>query len=60
MVIYLIYSMSRWISTCSELWHNIGIRPIAVLLLKGRFGAHCRRVHNFTLLSDDPSRQSLF
>ncbi|MBA0833996.1 hypothetical protein Goarm_006397 [Gossypium armourianum] len=32
MVIYLIYSMSRWISTCSELWHNIGIRPIAVLL----------------------------
>ncbi|MBA0772135.1 hypothetical protein Gotri_007565 [Gossypium trilobum] len=34
MVIYLIYSMSRWISTCSELWHNIRIRPIAVLLLE--------------------------
>ncbi|MBA0754333.1 hypothetical protein Gogos_020162 [Gossypium gossypioides] len=33
MVICLIYLMSKWISTCSELLPNIGIPPIAVLLL---------------------------
>ncbi|MBA0731470.1 hypothetical protein Golax_025509 [Gossypium laxum] len=35
MVICLIYSMSKWISTYSELWPNIGISPI-VALLSGR------------------------
>ncbi|MBA0743620.1 hypothetical protein Gogos_006285 [Gossypium gossypioides] len=34
MVIYLIYSMSKWISTYSELWPSIRIPPIAVLLLR--------------------------
>ncbi|MFQ6667762.1 hypothetical protein Gotur_033671 [Gossypium turneri] len=33
MVIYLIYSMSKWISTCSELLPSIGISPITALLL---------------------------
>ncbi|MBA0834290.1 hypothetical protein Goarm_006659 [Gossypium armourianum] len=33
MVICLIYSMSKWISTYSELLPNIGISPIAGLLL---------------------------
>ncbi|MBA0577061.1 hypothetical protein Golob_024122 [Gossypium lobatum] len=33
MVICLIYSMSKWISTYSELWHSIGIPPIATSLL---------------------------
>ncbi|MBA0648477.1 hypothetical protein Goklo_016188 [Gossypium klotzschianum] len=33
MVIFLIYSMSKWISTCSELWPNIGIPSITALLL---------------------------
>ncbi|MBA0813046.1 hypothetical protein Gohar_026933, partial [Gossypium harknessii] len=32
MVIYLIYSMSKWISTYSELLPSIGILPIAALL----------------------------
>ncbi|MBA0738499.1 hypothetical protein Gogos_011840 [Gossypium gossypioides] len=32
MVICLIYSMSKWISTCSELWPNIGIALVAALL----------------------------
>ncbi|MBA0632947.1 hypothetical protein Godav_001609 [Gossypium davidsonii] len=32
MVIYLIYSMSKWISTYSELLPSIGISPIAALL----------------------------
>ncbi|MBA0701038.1 hypothetical protein Goari_022660 [Gossypium aridum] len=34
MVIYLIYSMSKWISTYSELLLNIGIPPIANSLLE--------------------------
>ncbi|MBA0575218.1 hypothetical protein Golob_024637 [Gossypium lobatum] len=34
MVICLIYSMSKWISTYSELWPNIGISPIVALLLE--------------------------
>ncbi|MBA0753563.1 hypothetical protein Gogos_019821 [Gossypium gossypioides] len=38
MVIFLIYSMSKWISTYSELWPNIGIPPTAALLL-GRIQA---------------------
>ncbi|MBA0566547.1 hypothetical protein Golob_011356 [Gossypium lobatum] len=33
MVIYLIYSMSKWTSTYSELLLNIGIPPIATSLL---------------------------
>ncbi|MBA0798389.1 hypothetical protein Gohar_008981 [Gossypium harknessii] len=33
MVIFLIYLMSKWISTYSELWPNIGIPPITALLL---------------------------
>ncbi|MBA0669680.1 hypothetical protein Goklo_024140 [Gossypium klotzschianum] len=33
MVIHLIYSMSKWISTYSELWPSIGIPPIAASLL---------------------------
>ncbi|MBA0786745.1 hypothetical protein Gotri_000152 [Gossypium trilobum] len=33
MVICLIYSMSKWISTYSELWPSIGIPPIAASLL---------------------------
>ncbi|MBA0816397.1 hypothetical protein Gohar_001063 [Gossypium harknessii] len=33
MVICLIYSMSKWISTYFELWPSIGIPPIAALLL---------------------------
>ncbi|MBA0662459.1 hypothetical protein Goklo_006576 [Gossypium klotzschianum] len=32
MVIFLIYSMSKWISTCSELLPSIGILPIAALV----------------------------
>ncbi|MBA0552246.1 hypothetical protein Golob_023075 [Gossypium lobatum] len=32
MVICLIYLMSRWISTCFELWLNIGILPTTALL----------------------------
>ncbi|MBA0612578.1 hypothetical protein Godav_013167 [Gossypium davidsonii] len=32
MVICLIYSMSKWISTYSELLPSIGILPIVVLL----------------------------
>ncbi|MBA0738494.1 hypothetical protein Gogos_011840 [Gossypium gossypioides] len=38
MVICLIYSMSKWISTCSELWPNIGIALVAALL-SGRIQA---------------------
>ncbi|MBA0699360.1 hypothetical protein Goari_001006 [Gossypium aridum] len=34
MVIYLIYSMSKWISTYFELWPSIGIPPIVDLLLR--------------------------
>ncbi|MBA0855370.1 hypothetical protein Goshw_012679 [Gossypium schwendimanii] len=34
MVICLIYSMSKWISTYSELWPSIGIPPIVALLLE--------------------------
>ncbi|MBA0846048.1 hypothetical protein Goarm_022310 [Gossypium armourianum] len=34
MVIYLIYSMLKWIRTYSELLPNIGIPPIAASLLK--------------------------
>ncbi|MBA0755661.1 hypothetical protein Gogos_020430 [Gossypium gossypioides] len=33
-VICLIYSMSKWISTYSELLPNIGILPIAASLLR--------------------------
>ncbi|MBA0756593.1 hypothetical protein Gogos_020672 [Gossypium gossypioides] len=33
MVICLIYSMSKWISTYSELLPSIGILPIAALFL---------------------------
>ncbi|MBA0614883.1 hypothetical protein Godav_015115 [Gossypium davidsonii] len=33
MVIYLIYSMSKWISTCSKLLPSIGISLTAALLL---------------------------
>ncbi|MBA0805148.1 hypothetical protein Gohar_004689 [Gossypium harknessii] len=32
-VIYLIYSMSKWISTYSKLLPSIGIPPTTVLLL---------------------------
>ncbi|MBA0613559.1 hypothetical protein Godav_013968 [Gossypium davidsonii] len=34
MVICLIYSMSKWIRTYSELWPSIGIPPTVVLLLE--------------------------
>ncbi|MBA0614960.1 hypothetical protein Godav_015166 [Gossypium davidsonii] len=34
MGIYLIYLMSKWISTCSEPLPGIGIPPITVLLLE--------------------------
>ncbi|MBA0749315.1 hypothetical protein Gogos_003261 [Gossypium gossypioides] len=34
MVICLIYSMSKWISTCSELWPSTRISPVATLLLE--------------------------
>ncbi|MBA0792363.1 hypothetical protein Gohar_016868 [Gossypium harknessii] len=34
MVICLIYSMSKWISSYSELWPNIRIPFIATLLLE--------------------------
>ncbi|MBA0765821.1 hypothetical protein Gotri_014949 [Gossypium trilobum] len=34
MVICLIYSMSKWISTYSELRPSIGILPIVALLLE--------------------------
>ncbi|MBA0666651.1 hypothetical protein Goklo_003033 [Gossypium klotzschianum] len=34
MGICLIYSMSKWISTYSELWPSIRILPIVVLLLR--------------------------
>ncbi|MBA0798624.1 hypothetical protein Gohar_009197 [Gossypium harknessii] len=34
MVICLIYSMSKWISSYSELWSSIGIPPIVALLLE--------------------------
>ncbi|MBA0795761.1 hypothetical protein Gohar_006597 [Gossypium harknessii] len=34
MVICLIYSMSKWISTYSELLPNFGIPPIAASLLE--------------------------
>ncbi|MBA0661537.1 hypothetical protein Goklo_005819 [Gossypium klotzschianum] len=33
MVFYLIYSMSKWIITYFELLPNIGILPIAALVL---------------------------
>ncbi|MBA0756301.1 hypothetical protein Gogos_021880 [Gossypium gossypioides] len=34
MVICLIYSMSKWISTYYELWPSIGIPPIPTLVLR--------------------------
>ncbi|MBA0815754.1 hypothetical protein Gohar_000497 [Gossypium harknessii] len=34
MVTFLIYSMSRWISTCFKLWLYIGIPYTAALLLE--------------------------
>ncbi|MBA0624322.1 hypothetical protein Godav_009702, partial [Gossypium davidsonii] len=54
MVVCLIYSMSKWISTYSELLPNFGIPPIAAYFWESRFGAYCRRVHNSALLPEDP------
>ncbi|MBA0673674.1 hypothetical protein Goklo_025213 [Gossypium klotzschianum] len=34
MVTYLIYSMSKWISTYSELWPSISIPSMTTLLLE--------------------------
>ncbi|MFQ6660665.1 hypothetical protein Gotur_029089 [Gossypium turneri] len=59
MVIYLIYSMSKWISTYSELLPSIGILPIADYFWECRLGAHHRRIHNFSPLPKNPSQQSL-
>ncbi|KAG8481217.1 hypothetical protein CXB51_025974 [Gossypium anomalum] len=41
-----------------KLWPNIGILPIAALLLGRYIGAYHRKVHNYAPLPQNPSRQA--